>query len=69
MLTDHPWEVGDLFEFHAVECGDSGGVGLLIDVAVIDLADAVGAERLHAGGAGHGGGGDDSGLAAAEQAA
>lgn len=41
----------------------------MVDFLEIDLFDAVGAEGLHAGGAGHGGCGDDLGLAAFEEGA
>jgi hypothetical protein len=36
----------------------------VVDFLVVDFLDTVGTERLHAGGAGHGGGGDDFGLTA-----
>jgi len=56
----HPLEVD------AVELGDLGCVGGFINFLEIYLLNSVGAEGLHAGGAGHGGGGDDLDFAAFE---
>lgn len=41
----------------------------MVDFLEIDFLNAVGAEGLHAGGAGHGGGGDDLGLTALKEGA
>lgn len=46
-----------------------GGVGSGVFLPVVNGFDAVGAEGLHAGGAGHGGAGHDFCLAALEEAA
>src|SRR5688500_18266160 len=62
-------EIGHLHELDAVTFGDLGGVRGVVDVAEVDLFDPVGAERLHAGGAGHRGRGDQLGFAPTEQAA
>jgi hypothetical protein len=41
----------------------------VVDFPVVDFLDPIGAERLHAGGAGHGSGGDNFGFAAFEEGA
>ena len=56
-------------EFYAVHGGNLGGTGFCIGLAVVNGFDAVGAEGLHARGAGHGGAGYNFGLAAFEEAA
>ncbi len=74
----HPWfhefsgrhrEIGDLLQLDVVELGDFRGVGGVVDFLIIDFLDPVGAQGLHAGGAGHGGGGDNFGLSTLEQGA
>src|SRR5690606_8399660 len=62
-------EIRDLLELHTVDPGDLRRVGNVVDVPVVDLLDAVGTKRLHACRAGHGGGGHQLRLAAAEEAA
>lgn len=58
-----------LDEFYAVHSGNLGCLGGGVVFSVVNGFDAVRAERLHAGGAGHGGAGHDFCLAALEEAA
>ena len=60
-------EIADLLEFDVVELGDFGGIGGVVDLLVVNFLYSVGTEGLHAGGAGHGGGGDDFSLSSFEQ--
>jgi len=61
--------VGERLEVDAVEGGEFVGFGGGVIVAVVDFFDAVGAEHLHAAGAGFCGDGDEFGFAAAEEGA
>ena len=61
--------LGHMDEFYAVHGGNLGGAGVGIILAIINGAYAVGAEGLHARGAGHGGAGYYLGFAALEEAA
>ena len=55
-------------EVDAVFVADGTGFGAGVGFVVVDFADAVGAEHLHATGAGFGGEGDEFDVAAGEAA-
>ena len=61
------WEIRHLLQGNVVKLCDLRRVGSAVDFLEVDFLDAVGAEGLHAGGARHGGGGDDLGLPALEE--